>query len=136
MNSQALRAALAPTNGTLKVVRNTLTSGVDAFLDTHYQGQPIVISDAVPGPGDGVDDAVVFTGRSSFLGVADLPVTARFSVDSDGQVRALFHYKLRETQPGPAAWTFSRSFPKLPAVWNYATGFPTDAHNVLAAWEG
>ena len=41
MNSQALRAALAPTDGTLKVVRNTLTSGMDALLDTHYQGQPI-----------------------------------------------------------------------------------------------
>ncbi|HEX8697251.1 MAG TPA: hypothetical protein VF815_00305, partial [Myxococcaceae bacterium] len=126
MNSQALRAALAPTQGTLTLTRNTLTPGVDAFLDAHYQGQPLVISDAAPGPGDGVDDAVVFTGRSSFLGVADLPVTARFSVGSDGQVRALLRYTLRESQPGPAAWTFSRSFPTLPAVWNYATGFPTN----------
>ncbi|MFE8595380.1 hypothetical protein [Archangium violaceum] len=125
MKFENLRAVLVPSSGTLTVSRAALGSSVDALLDDPYQGQPIVISDAAPGPGDGVDNTVVIIGRSTFLGVADLPVTARFSLDGEGNVQALLRYQLRDSMPGPAAWTFSRSFPKLPAVWNYATGYPT-----------
>ena len=126
MNLQELKAALAPSRGTLTLDRSSLGSVLAGFLDAHYQGLPLVISDAAPGPGDGTGDTVVLTGRGTLLGVTDLPLTARFSLDDEGKVRALLHYRLRETMPGPAAWTFSRSFPKLPTVWNFEKGFPAN----------
>lgn len=121
MNAQDLKQALAVGGGTLTLSRELL----GGLLATCYQDVAPVITGAAPGPGDGVDGTVVLTGKSSFLSVADVPVTARFSVGADGQVRALLTYRLRDDAPGPQAWTFSRSFPTLPAVWDYSTGFPT-----------
>src|SRR5512140_1927052 len=125
MNSQQLRAALDPSAGTVTLSRDTLGASFGDLLSTWNQGQPLVITSAAAGPDDGAGDAVVLTGRASFLGAADLPVTARLSIDAGGSVRALVSYQLRDDAPGPAAWTFSRSFPALPAVWNNALGLPT-----------
>jgi hypothetical protein len=115
MNYQDLRNALAPSSGVLTIARDALGAGLTDVIDRCYQGQSIVISSATlaPSGGNGASEVVV-TGRASFLQVADLPVTARFSLDSEGKVRAVLKYQLRDGTPGPAAWTFTRSFPQLP----------------------
>ncbi len=121
-----MRNALAISNGNVTLSRGTLGNSLDDFLETYYQNQPLVISDAVLAADDGAGNTVVVTGRATFLGAPDLPVTARISLDENGAARARFAYKLRETQPGPTAWTFSRSFPRLPPVWNHGNGPPAD----------
>lgn len=126
MNQQAMRNALAINNGNVTLSRGTLGNSLDDFLEAYYQNQPLVISNAALVAEDGAGDTVVVTGQSTFLGVANLPVTARISLDASGAPQARFAYKLRETRPGPTAWAFSRSFPRLPPVWNYGNGYPSD----------
>jgi hypothetical protein len=126
MNYQELRNALVPAGGVLTVARNTLDAGVTRLLDDCYQGQSLQITSVEPGPGDGVGETVVLKGRASFLQVPDLPVTARFSLDTEGKVRALLQYELRNGTPGPNPWTFSRSFPKLPGEVQQTNLFPTE----------
>jgi hypothetical protein len=121
---QELRQALDISSGTLTISGAALGQSVGNLLTAANQDQPLVISGATAGPGDGESDTVVITGRGNFLQMPDLPVTARFSLDADGNVRALLKYQLRDAAPGPTAWTFSRSFPKLPPVWNYALSVP------------
>ncbi|MBN1208744.1 MAG: hypothetical protein JXB05_28035 [Myxococcaceae bacterium] len=124
MNSQELKEKLAISQGVLRLSQGALTAAVRDFLNTYYEGQPLVITDAQPGPEGEPAGTIQLTGRSSFLNVPDLPVSARFSVDEQGEVHALLKYRLREEAPGPAAWTFSRSFPKLPPVIDYDTELP------------
>ena len=50
----------------------------------------------------------------------------------DGTVGAVVRFRLRDSAPGPTAWVFSRSFPRLPAVWDFSTGMP-DHHDDPAA---
>lgn len=119
---QELKQALDISSGTLTVSSTTLGQGFANMLSTISQDPSLVINSASAGPGDGDGNTVVITGRGSFLQVPDLPVTARFTLDADGSVRAQLKYQLRDSAPGPTAWTFSRSFPKLPATWNYAQG--------------
>jgi hypothetical protein len=120
---QELRQALDIRGGTLTLSGATLGERV-GHLIAASQAQVLEISNAVPGPGDGENETVVITGRGAFLRLADLPVTARFSLGPEGDVQAVLKYQLRDAAPGPAAWTFSRSFPRLPAVWNYESGVP------------
>ncbi|AKJ02643.1 hypothetical protein ATI61_11732 [Archangium gephyra] len=121
MNYQDLKQKLSAAGGKVVISQSTLTSGVSDFLAAFYNGQPIEISEASTETEDTAGGTVHITGRASFLGVADLPVSARFSVDAQGEVHASLRYRLRDTAPGPDAWTFSRSFPKLPTVVDYAT---------------
>ncbi len=121
MDQQTLRAKLSPDHG--KVVFDALTPGVGDFLMAYYDGEPVVFTDAEVRIDDAAG-AVVVSGRSSFLNIPDLPVTARFTVDQAGAVHASLAYQLRDGAPGPNAWTFSRSFPELPAVMDYGTELP------------
>lgn len=126
MNYQTLRDALVPSGGVVKISRDTLDSGVGTFLDLYYQSQPLHITGAELAAADTTGTSVVVTGRASFLQIPDLSLTARFSLDASGQVQVQVQYQLRDTMPGPAAWTFSRSFAKLPAVLYHSAGFPIE----------
>lgn len=126
MNYQTLRNTIVQSGALLTISRNTLDENVGQLLDAFFQSQPLVLDSVEVAPEDDAGQTVLVRGRSSFLQVAELPVTARFSVGADGKVQALLKYKLRDELPGPAAWTFSRSFPKLPAVLHHAQGFPIE----------
>ena len=133
MDTLQLRNALRPLDGTLTLSSTLLPANLASLWERCYPSA-LVITDAAPGPGDGTDDTVVITGRSSVLGIPDLPTTARFSLDASGQPRVLILHQLRDDAPGPTAWTFSRSFPKLPISWNYTTRLAdeVDTQAVLA----
>jgi hypothetical protein len=124
MNQQELTQKLAISGGQVTLSVATLTPAMDAFLAAYNAGQPIVISGAATQAGAG--GALVVTGQSSFLGVPNLPVMATFSVDAAGEVHAILRYQLRDSAPGPAAWTFSKSFPGLPSVVDYDTPLPAN----------
>jgi hypothetical protein len=126
VNPLALRNALAINNGSVTLSRGTLGNSLDGFLEAYYQNQPLVISDAALVTEGTDENTVMLTGRATLLGVADLPITARVSLDANGEAQARFAYRLRESIPGPNAWTFTRSFPKLPSVWNYGDSPPAD----------
>ena len=117
MNTQELTRILTPTKGSLTIARDAFGSQLAGFLDDNHRGQPIVISEAELGA-DG--DALVVTGKASFLDVPDLPLRARFSLDVDGGVAVELRYTLRGSNPGPAEWTFARSFPTLPTTWDHS----------------
>lgn len=121
MNFQELKEKLRIQDGKVTVSGSLLTSNLNDFIDKHYNGQSIVITGAQAGPGDGENGTVVITGKSDFLNTADLQVTAHFSLNGQGAVRMLLEYPLRGDDPAPDDWTFSRSFPKLPAVLDYDT---------------
>lgn len=135
MNNTQLRTTFTAQSGVLTLPRATLTGGVREFWDIHYPSSPLELRDAAPGPDDGVDGVVVVRGRASLLGAADLPVLARFWLADDGSVEMELRYQLRDLTPTPSAWTFRRSFPDLPSVWNHATPVSgeVDAPAVLAA---
>lgn len=119
MNQQELRAALAAVDGKVVVSGGKLTANIDRLLADCYDNQPLAITEAQAGPGDGEGGAVVIAGRSTFLGVPDARVTARFSADGGGQVQAAIRYDLIGEMPGPDRWTFQRSLPSLPPVMSY-----------------
>ncbi len=132
MDSTQLRNALAINGGTLTLSSNNLSPGLADLWRRCFQDQPVVISDAALT--EQADGTFVVTGRSTFMQLPDLPTKACFSLDAAGQVQVLFKYVLRDSAPGPSAWTFSRSFPKLPFVWNYGTklGAEESAARILA----
>ena len=119
MDIQQVNEKLRAHQGTVVISETTLTPAVGDFLRSFYDGQAITISDAKLADGSGPAGEIRIDGVSTFLNVPDLPVSARFDLDRDGAVRAILRYRLRDLAPGPAAWVFSRSFPKLPPVTDY-----------------
>jgi hypothetical protein len=127
MNFQELKNAVNITGGKLAISRDTLTSNIRSLIDRCYAGQPIVITGAEPGPGDGENGAIVIQGQATFLNVQNLPVVASFWLDTSGNAQLLLKYGLLGGNPGPNDWRFSKSFPKLPQVvdWNKNYANPT-----------
>jgi hypothetical protein len=127
MNFPELQQALAIKSGAVLIAPGTLTANIDALVTSSYDGQPIAITQVIPGPGDGVGETVVLQGKSTFLNVADLTVNAFFRLDSDGNAQALLRYTLLNGQPATDGWRFSKSFPNLPSVvdWNKTFEDPT-----------
>lgn len=120
MNSQELRQKLAPAGGALTLTRDGLGAKLGDLLALHFGAATLVISQAALDEA-AEDQPVVVRGRSSFAGVADLPIQARFTVDAAGEVQAELRYRLRDDAPGPAAWRFSTSFTDLPSTLDHAT---------------
>ena len=89
MNYQELKQALKITDGKITISHRTLGSTVSDFLTAYYNNKPIVITGAEPGSGDGENETVVISGKSSFLNVANAPVTASFSLDNKGNVKGV-----------------------------------------------
>lgn len=120
MDKGQLEAAIAIENGQLVIERGSLTPSIDSMLADFYGGQRLVIANATPADGDGDGDVIRISGTAGFLNVADLPVSAAFSVDASGEVQATVSYSLPGGTDPATAWRFSRSFPKLPPVTDYA----------------
>ncbi len=127
MKYSELRAALPISNGQAIVAPDSLTANLADFWSGCYAGQPIVITQATPGPDDDRNETVVICGKSSFLQMADLPVELRATVDAGGNAQLVLKYTLLGATPGPDDWTFSRSFPNLPPVtdWTKTYANPT-----------
>ena len=127
MNFQELRSALQVTGGQLTISHDTLSSAIRDFLRGYYKNEPIVITGAsstLASSAEDGDDIVVVSGKSSFLEMPDLPVTARFSLTARGAVTIYLEYELIGEMRGPNPWKFSRSLPGLPPVWNYELAMP------------
>jgi len=116
MNQIELSQKLAPVNGLLVISADTLSAAFRDFLTIYYAGGPITISEATLSTEPQTDGSVVYNGKSTFLNVPDLPVTARFNVDAAGNAVVELRYSLRGTTPGANPWVFSRSFPQLPVT--------------------
>ena len=95
MNLQGLQKALTRTGTAVSIATDTLGKSFGDFLDRYYfnQGRQIVIDNAEVAT-DEAQGVITVTGRADFLPVANLPVTARFSVDSAGAVQAVVTYTL------------------------------------------
>src|SRR5271156_6418136 len=98
-----LQEALQIKGNTVRISKTEIPD-LAGIVDDCYGGQPIVLSEVVPGSGDGVNETVVRQGKSSFLNRLALPVVATFKVAS-GAVQATLCYTL------PTGWKFSDSFP-------------------------
>ena len=116
MDIQQVNEKLRIDQGTVVISETTLTPAVGEFLRSFYDGQPITISGVKLAESGQTAGEIRLEGVSTFLNVPDLPVSARVDLAGDGAVRAILRYRLRDLAPGPAAWVFSRSFPKLPRV--------------------
>ena len=75
-------------------------------------GRPVVIREAVRTTND--DGSVVVRGRTDFLGVPDVTVTATAAQGSASGAVVTIRFNLIEGQSGPNSWRFSRSFTDLP----------------------
>lgn len=120
MTTLNLQNELTPNNGLVELSRQMLNAGLAPLLDRYNQSHPLTLTDATLSTADDAQTAVL-SGRSSYLGVPNAPVTARFALTTAGDVSATLKYQLRDALPNEAAWKFAWSFPALPSVWNYAT---------------
>lgn len=124
MNYTQLRDRLKIVDGRVTVARETLTPNVEEMLVLNNGGEPVVITSAAPGPDDGQDETVVVVGKSSFLGVADVPAELRASADAEsGNAHLSVKFKLVGKVQGPADWRFSKSFRSLPQVVDWDKTF-------------
>lgn len=118
-----LLQALNPGVGTqLNIYGNTLTEAFADFLDEYYFRQDRTIQiDAVEMSVDEVKRTLTITGKSNYLNIPDLPITAEFMLDDKGQVQASLKYTLVSEQQTASYWVFSKSFPDLPVDFDYST---------------
>jgi hypothetical protein len=105
-------SSLLPRSGTTCTIDASSATGtvIAEQLARLTGGAPIVIRDAqrqVRGT------TVTVTGKTTFLNVADAPVTA-VAKWSPKDVQLTVRFTLIDGRPGRDAWTFSRSFPELP----------------------
>ncbi len=80
---------------------------IGTLLDTYYAGNDLILNNATLLPAEDGATSVAVSGTSSFLHVADAPVSAVFQEAQDG-VDLTLNYQL------PRGWKFSQSFPTLP----------------------
>jgi hypothetical protein len=115
MDFTALQNSLIPAGNDFVISTDTLSKPFSDFLESYYfkQGKQLVISNAQLNP-DAARGVITVTGRANFLGAANLPVTANFSLDSAGSVQALLRYTLLDTGGAASGWKFSNLLPELP----------------------
>ncbi len=79
-------------------------------------GLEFILRDVVLLPAQANDTSVTLSGTSSFLQVADAPVSALFQEAQDGLDLTLKYHL-------PTGWKFSQSFPALPISLDFRTPF-------------
>lgn len=112
---------LTPKNGQINLQTGKLTDNFDAFLKGVYIDDGKTI--AIDGASITTDDAtqtVTVEGKSSFLNVPDMPLTATFTYDAKGETRAIIKYAIIDASKTPAFWKFTDSFKTLPAFGDAA----------------
>jgi hypothetical protein len=122
MDFQGLQRALARTGTQVTIGSDTLPGSFADFLGKYYlkQGKQIQI-DSAEVTLDEKNSVVQITGRADFFSVARLPVTAAFSLDEQGNGRAIVTYTLRDRSGSMSAWKFSTSFPGIPPLLDTLT---------------
>ncbi|MBN1210381.1 MAG: hypothetical protein JXB05_36345 [Myxococcaceae bacterium] len=120
MNITQLRDALRIRNGSVTLHSTSLNSPkLQTLFSSCYGNQPLEITQASPGPGDGPDQ-IVIQGTAPYMQVNNLPVVARFSLDAQGDVVATLDYTLIGLATAANRWLFSTSFPELPMSVDYS----------------
>lgn len=118
LSFEELSQILSPNNGQINLQTNQLTENFDEFLKLYVQeGRSIAIDGASIAIND-QDQLITVSGRSSFLNVPDMPLNATFSVDKQGEVRAVIRYTIIDETKAPTFWKFSDSFKTLPPLGN------------------
>jgi hypothetical protein len=105
-----IQSLLQPANQQSQLqISHTTFAGtkIGSLLDTYYAGNDLILNNATLLPDEDGTTSVAVSGTSSFLHVADAPVSAVFQEAQDG-VDLTLNYQL------PRAWKFSQSFPTLP----------------------
>lgn len=119
MSASSLDGNLPVVDGKLTLAADTLPGSRLGELLTLYNGDvPLVIKGARK---QSTADAVTVTGTCDFMNVAALPVVAVFTTDK-GTPAATLRFTLIGDAPGPDAWRFSRSFPRLPLFTDMKDG--------------
>lgn len=123
LNFRELMQALNPgVAAQVTISTDTLTEAFADFLDKYYYWQNRTIQlDNVEMAIDEANRTLSFSGKSSFLNVPNMPVTAVFSIDETGQVHATLKYSLISEQQTASYWFFSQSFPDLPIEFDYSS---------------
>lgn len=112
MNIAELNQHLTVASGKLTLTGETLPgSGLGSLLTEYFQGQPLVISQAVKQPVAAHGTSVTIRGVVSLLGLASMPVTATFSLDGKQNPQVTVRMPLNTSAGG---WTFIHAFPNLP----------------------
>lgn len=134
MNIAELDQHLTVTSGQLTLADDTLPgAGLGSLLTEYVQGHPLVISQAVKQPLRAHDTSVTVRGAVSLLGLASLPVTATFTLDSKGNPRVSVRMPLNTSAGG---WTFRHTFPNLPGFkgsWGSGGSDPLDTLGLTGA---
>ncbi|MDH5652156.1 MAG: hypothetical protein OEZ39_09890 [Gammaproteobacteria bacterium] len=101
----------------------SLTEAFDEFLDKFYfwQGKTIKLDNVQMGV-DESGRSLSFSGTASYLNIPNMPVSALFTTDDAGQVQATLKYSLISEEQTASYWCFSKSFPDLPAEFDYSDG--------------
>lgn len=129
MDLDALNKALAVADGKLTLASDTLPGAPMQSLLTVYNGGNALTLENVTK--QTTDTAVTVSGTATFMRVADLPVTAVFTLDSAQNPVASIRFTLIDGAPGPAPWRFSQSFPGLPPFPSINQYIPTGTDNLL-----
>jgi len=115
-----LRQALSIIDNTVKIAKRSTPKipDIDAVLDSCYEGQAVVLSEAVLESDDAPAETLVIRGKSAFLDhISPLPVVATFKLRA-GKVQMSLEYTL----PTPG-WRFSHSFRDLPKTVDWRKTF-------------
>jgi len=91
---------------------------IGSMLKTAFLNRAIKITQASANPLE-TSENVIINGRCSFVLGSTLLTTLTLSLDSDGNIQALFKFTLIEETPGNKPWKFSDSFSNLPVLFDY-----------------
>ncbi len=111
----ALKKALTIKNNELQINVTTFKKAFSDFLtkNFHQQNKVIKIDNAVLTENT-EEQTLSVSGKSSYLNIPSMPVTARFSFNNEGDVVSSLTYTLISKSQSSLYWKFSRSFPGLP----------------------
>jgi hypothetical protein len=104
MDIHQLDQDLPVVDGTLTLTTSSVNGLLNDFLTQDNAGQPLIIESAHKV----VTTEVVVDGTVSYLNIANAPIHAVFSIQSDSSVLAVMTITL------PSGWTFGTSFTALP----------------------
>ena len=98
----------------LRIKTGQVDSSVDEFIDWVFDGQEIVIRDAVLHADHGPSDGIEVTGTIDFLEIPNLPVTLYARADQSGSVSIDMDIHVTGTNPSEDTWKLSDTFPDTP----------------------
>ena len=96
-------------NHMLRIKTGQIAPSVDELIDWVFDGQAIVIKDAVLHADHGPSQGIEVTGTINFLQVANLPVTLYAKADQEGSVSIDLDMHVTGTTPSTDAWKLSDS---------------------------